>query len=119
MYAAQGDRYWHPDPDHPIHLETWVVEVDGKIVCAVTARLTLEGFLTLDKSYGTPADRLEVIKALIEKTTFRARELGFMEVHIGVDPRERGWLRKLLSLPSMFLDKRFHVLLSVWHRFRR
>jgi hypothetical protein len=119
LHLAHGTQYWYADPDDPINFETWVIEVDGKIVCALTARLTAEGFLMLDKSFGTPAERWELTKQMLEHSTQRAHELGFREIHIGVAPNERGWLRRLLSLPSMFLDNRFHVILAVWQRFRR
>lgn len=117
LHAAHGDKYWYADPDDPVNYETWVIEDDGRIIASVTARYTAEAFLMLDKSYGTPVDRLEVTQEIIEHSFNRAHELGLREVHIGVSMNERGWLKKLLRIPSMFLDNRFSVIMSIWHRF--
>ena len=119
LHERHGTDYWYADPDDSINFETWVIEADGKIVCSATARATAEAFLMLDKGYGTPAERWAVTKTMLEFSAHRANELGFREVHIGVALKERGWLRRLLSLPSMFLDDRYRVIMSVWHRFRR
>ena len=118
LHASHGTDFWYADPDDPVNFETWILEDDGKPVCAVTARYTAEAFLMVDKSYGTPRDRWAVINQMIEHMIQRAHELGLREVHIGVNAKQRGWLRKLLSIPSMILDGRFHVVLAVWQRFR-
>lgn len=119
LHLSHGPDFWYADPDDPVNFVTWVAEVDGKIVSAVTARYTAEAFFMLDKSYGTPAQRWELTRELIEHSLQYASGIGLREVHIGIGLKQRGWLRRLLSIPSMFLDNRFRVILSVWHRFRR
>jgi len=118
LHEKHGTNFWYADPDDPVNFETWILEEDGKIVCSVTARYTAEAFFMLDKGYGTPKERWEATQELLDFSAYRARELGLREVHLGVAQHQRGWLRKLLSLPSMMLDKRYRVVMAVWHRFR-
>lgn len=118
LHEKHGTEFWFADPDDPVNFETWVLEEDGKIISTVTARCTAEAFFMIDKTHGSPADRWRVAQEMLEFSANRANELGLREVHIGVGGNQRGWLRRLLSLPSMFLDSRERVIMGVWHRFR-
>jgi hypothetical protein len=118
LHASHGKNYWYADPDDEINFVTWVLEEDGKIVASVTARRTAEAFFMLDKSWGTPRERLAATEQLIEHCVNYAHDIGLREIHIGVGANERGWLKRLLKLKSMFLDNRYHILMSVWHRFK-
>lgn len=116
LHARHDSALWFADPDDPVNFKTWVVEEDGRVVAAMTARLTAEAFLMLDRETGDPADRLANAKALIEHTRACARDLGFREVHIGVPTKIRRWAQRLLKMDSFFLDERIHLLMAVGSR---
>lgn len=118
LRAKHGEGYWFADPSDPVHFMCYVIEVGGEIRAVITGRATVEAFFMLDKSFGLPGDRLELTRALVEFGAERAYEHGIREIHIGVGANERGWLRRVLGFPSTWIDNRFHVIMSVWHRFK-
>ncbi|MBK9968636.1 MAG: hypothetical protein IPP07_28725 [Holophagales bacterium] len=107
---------WYAHPDDPVNFKTWVVEEDGRIVAAMTARMTAEAFLMLDKTTGTPLSRFENARSLIDFTREYAHSIGLREVHIGVPARIRRWAQRLLKMDSFFLDERIHLLMAVGSR---
>ena len=66
----------------------------------------------VDHTFSTPADRLDAVSRLVEVGMKHAASFGVREVHLGVDQRRRGWLRKLLGMRGAFDDPRHHVVLS-------
>jgi len=116
LRARHGYNYWFADPDDEINPLTLVLEEDGKIVAAITARRTIEAFLVIDKTHGSPADRWDIVKQLVDRGSAEAADLGVKEVHIGIPSWQRGWARRLLSLGSLFYDGRFHLLMAAGSR---
>ena len=62
----QGDLdYLMPDIDSPLFIVRKVMEVGGKIVCAILWRMEVETYLLLDKnSILSPEEKLEAIRTL-------------------------------------------------------
>ena len=116
LRKRHDESLWFADPDDPVNFVTFLLEVDGKLVAAVTGRATIEGFLMIDRSFGEPADRLDVISRLIDAGVSHASSVGAREIHIGVNPQKRGWIRKLLSVIGAFDDDRHHVVISTLAR---
>lgn len=116
LHGRHDEGLWYAHPDDPINFKTWVLEQDGRIVAAMTARMTAEAFLMLDKTTGTPVDRLANAKALIDFTREYARRIGLREVHIGVPQKIRRWAQRLLSMGSFYADDRIHLLMAVGSR---
>ncbi len=116
LHDRHDKALWFADPDDPVNFKTWVVEDNGRIVAAMTARVTAEGFLMLDRETGTPADRLANAKALIGHCQVYAQGIGLREVHIGVPTKIRRWAQRLLKMDSFFLDERIHLLMAVGSR---
>lgn len=112
LRGRHDESLWFADPDDPIHFVTFLLEVDGKPVASITGRATIEGFLMIDRSFGTPAARLDAIHALVDVGAAHAASLGVREIHMATDPKWRGWIRKLLRLRGAFNDNRHHVILS-------
>lgn len=116
LHERHDPDLWYANPDDPINVETWLVEIDGLVVAAVTGRHTIEAFLMIDKSYGTPAERWEIIQKLVGVAELRADELGIREVHINIPKKLRGYAKRLLSLESILYDDRLHLVASVCGR---
>lgn len=112
LRKRHDESMWFADPDDAVNFVTYLLEVDGKPVAAITGRATIEGFLMVDHSFSTPADRLDAVTQLVEVGMKHAASLGVREVHLGVAPDRRGWLRKLLGMRGAFDDPRHHVVLS-------
>lgn len=112
LRKRHDETLWFADPDDPIHFVTFLLEVDGRLVASITGRATIEGFLQVDHSFSTPSDRLEAIARLVDVGMAHAKSLGVREVHLGVSPKRRSWIRRLLGLPGAFDDDRHHVILS-------
>lgn len=116
LHRNHSESLWYADPDDEINFLTWVLEEDGKIVAAITARRTVEIFLMLDKTHGDPAKRWDIAKALFAYASERSDELGVREIHFGVPTTLRGYVRRLLKLGSIYLDNRFHLLMAAGSR---
>ena len=112
LRKRHDESLWFADPDDPVNFVTYLLEVDGKPVAAITGRATIEGFLMVDHSFSTPADRLDAVTKLIEVGMKHAASIGVREVHLGVAPERRGWLKRLLGLRGAFNDPRRHVILT-------
>ena len=113
LHERHDKGLWYADPDDPINVETWVVESGGKLIAAMTGRKTIEAFLMIDRSYGSPMGRWELVKKLIALSETRTDDLGVREVHINVPVRLRGYAKRLLSLDRIFYDDRLHLIASV------
>lgn len=107
---------WYADPDDEVNFITYVLEEDGKIVSSITARRTVEIFLMVDRTHGDPKQRWDIVRSLIEHASAHSGELGAREIHFGVPANMRGYARRLLSLGSIFLDSRFHLLMAAGSR---
>lgn len=105
--------FWFADPDDPINFETWLVFDDEKLVASFTARHTIEGFVMLDKSHGTPAQRWEILQTLYNQLEGRGDELGIREVHVNIPKRLLGYAKRLLKMPQVFYDDRLHMIAAV------
>lgn len=118
LHHLHSDDLWYADPDDTANFATWVLEKDGKIVGSMTARKTVEAFMMLDKTNGTPLERWEIAQALIHQASEDIVNIDndIREVHIGVPAKQRGWAKRLLTLPSMFYDGRFNLLMAVGSR---
>jgi hypothetical protein len=92
------------------------MEVDGQLVAIITGRMTIEGFVMVDNGYGEPQTRLEILETMIDAAAKRAEELRIPEVHMGVMPENRAWLRRLLKMKGVFRDFRNHVILAAGGR---
>lgn len=108
--------FWFADPDDPINFETWLVFDGDKLVASFTCRHTIEAFVMLDKSHGTPADRWDMLQTLYNQLEHRGDELGIRECHINIPKKLRGYARRLLKMPQVFYDDRLHMIAAVFGR---
>ena len=113
LYQSHDTSFWFADPDDPINFETWLVLDGDKLVASFTARHTIEAFVMLDKSHGTPLERWEMLKMLYNQLEGRGDELGIREVHINIPKKLRGYAKRLLKMPQVFYDDRLHMIAAV------
>ena len=113
LYQRDDTSFWFADPDDPINFETWLVFDGDKLVASFCARHTIEAFVMLDKSHGTPFERWEMLKLLYNQLEGRGDELGIREVHINIPKKLRGYAKRLLKMPQVFYDDRLHMIAAV------
>lgn len=100
------------DPNDGIH-RIYIVAEDGagRILGAGVGRSTLEVALSLDREAGSPADRWDVVKTLLQNGALVAAGMGFRELHLFPDhPR---YARRLLTLHGVNEDTRIHQFLDL------
>lgn len=121
LHRKHGEELFFAHPDDPVNVITHVAEDDtsGEIVGCVTARATVEGFLMLDPKWGTPAERWEMSKGLIDSVARACHEGGLSEAHLGVRlDRFPGFARRLAREPNFYLDdKRAWLVMALWERY--
>lgn len=109
--SAAGAPPFFCHPEHPVNSFTLVAEEDGRPVAAATARHTIEAFLLMDQTWGTPGDRWETVRALLTEGTSRARALGVREVHCPV--MSYRFARRLLGLRGAHGDPRPRIIFNL------
>lgn len=100
------------DPNDGIH-RVYIVAEDsaGRILGAGVGRSTLEVGLLLDREAGSPADRWDVVRTLLQNGALVAAGMGFRELHLFPDdPR---YARRLLTLHGVNADTRIHQFLDL------
>jgi len=116
LHERHGDQFILPDLDAPDNIVACIVEDEsGRMVGAGILHVMAEGHFMLDHSYGTPADRWELAKVIIEAQGRVAWARGFRDVLVATPSKFRGFARKLATLAGFVSDDHrthFKVLLD-------
>ena len=102
LRKAAGEEFWFNDPDSPI------------IVAILTGRLVVEGFLTLDKSYGTPMAKWRMLKRLFREGCLELKRRGLMEAFAAIPSQLESYTGLLEKLPFFKRDNRTRFLIPLW-----
>ena len=115
LRQKHGEEFWFADPDDPLNPLTVVAEDEGKIVAAVTARLSVETFLLLDPGYKTSLGRWAVLKRLFAFgfQLFR-RQSKVSECYATVALPLESFAGLLGKLPNFHLDRRTRYMIPLW-----
>ena len=116
LRSRHGEEFWFADPDDPINPLTVVAEDEGKIVAAVTARLSVETFLMLDPTYKTSLGRWALLKRLFAFgfQLFR-RQTNLSECYAPVALPLQSFAGLLGTLPNFNLDRRARYMIPLWN----
>ena len=114
LRKAAGEEFWFNDPDSPINVTSLVVEDEGRIVAILTGRLVVEGFLTLDKSYGTPMAKWRMLKRLFREGCLELKRRGLMEAFAAIPRQLESYTGLLEKLPFFKRDNRTRFLIPLW-----
>ena len=119
LHERHGKKFYVPDPAAPDNLIACIVEDEaGLIVGAAILHVTVEGHFLLDKTWGTPADRWKLARAIIEEALRFARLNGFRDVMVATPRVFRGFARKLATLAGFVSDDhRAHFKVHLDRRF--
>jgi hypothetical protein len=100
MHSSQGFDYPFPDLADPIFISKLVVENnEGRPLMATLARLTCEMYLLMDRSAGTPRERLCHLEVLHATAQQDLRARGLDDAHAWLPPRiAKRFGRRLESL---------------------
>ena len=113
LYAAEEWNLQKMDPGKAIHQMNLVIEKDGKVVATGSVRITGEIYFAVDRKAGAPAEKWEWVKALLDEGMKGVRALGLEELHLGIPRSLPRWAARLLGLPGIENDQRFHLMLHV------
>lgn len=119
LHLRHGEQFELPDLDSPSNIVACVVEDDeGKMVGAGILHVTTEGHFMLDHGYGTPADRWELARVILEEGFREAKRRGFAEVFVATPRILRGFARRLATLAGFIPDDhRAHFKVPMDRRF--
>ncbi len=116
LHERHGDQFVLPDLDAPGNIVACIVEDEsGKMVGAGILHVMAEGHFMLDHSYGTPADRWELARVIIEEGCRTAVANGLKDLLVATPSKFRGFARKLATLAGFVSDDHrthFKVLLD-------
>lgn len=118
MALRQREGLERLDPGHPLNMGL-VIERDGRMAAAGWGRSTAELFLTQDRTVGDPAERWQDIQALLAAASQMAKHVGLEELHIFVPQGLARYKKRLETIPGVFPDDRFHLILATGERWRR
>jgi len=107
LQHKHGDEYVFPDPADPLNAYVNLLEADdGALLGAVVGRVTLEGFLLLNRTTGTPSQRWGWARSLYEAGFRTAYNLGVGELHFWVPSRLRSYVRRLAEVAGLRREDR-------------
>ena len=116
LRAKHGEEFWFADPDDPINPLTVVAEDEGRIVAAVTARLSAEVFLILDPGYGTSLKRWGVLKRLFAfGLQLFKQKTNVSECYATVALPLGSFAGLLGKLPNFYPDERARYMIPLWN----
>ena len=96
--ASQFD-YRFPDLSDPLFIVKKVVEENGQVVQSFSCKLVLCIYLIADREFGTPIERWNRLKELVEAAKHEAWKKGLDEAYCVVPPEIDSefapWLEKL------------------------
>jgi hypothetical protein len=100
IWERQGLAKDFPPLDAPDFLVTQVVEDEGRIVAAATARQTIEPFIFVDrqKGHSSPHRRWKAVQILEAELGAALNKKHFYESHVFVDPQMANFGKRLMSL---------------------
>jgi hypothetical protein len=99
LHSASGFDYVYRTPDSPLWLIRKVVEIDGKVVQSLCCKLVLNINLVVSPDFGTPLEKWNRLKELVEAAKQEAYEKGLDEAYAVIPPEIDAefapWLEKL------------------------
>lgn len=95
IHAASGLDYEFPNLGSPLYVVKKVVEVDGRVVVAAAARLTVEVSVLCDSEWLTPAFRLKAFEVLHEEMRRELKNKGLEDCHAWLPPQMKNFARRL------------------------
>lgn len=87
IYEEMGFDYSFPDLLSPEFVDVTVLEDGGRPIMAIASRKTVEAYLFMDKSWGTPAWRQEGFMQVHLAAHKAIKALGFRDAHCWVPPQ--------------------------------
>lgn len=108
LFYASDERLAVLDPSHPANPVTVVMEDEGRIVAALVGRIKLDVYLALDHKAGSPAERLDWIRALAEYGIEGMEAIGAPDIEFAALPEHRSWIKRIEQLPFAVRDERIH-----------
>jgi len=118
LREAHGEEFLFPDPDDPLNLAYFLLEDDdGTLLGASVGRLTVESFILVNHSRGTPNDRWEWVRALCEEGARWAHNTGLGEQHFWVHPRLRSFARRVAGIPGVHSEHRHSFTVNLKERY--
>lgn len=87
-------------------------DADGRIIAAISGRLTAEAFLILDSERGRVGAMRSILR-LVRAACGKARGLGIPEVHIGVPADMAGYADLLEKIPGFYPERRRSIIVNV------
>lgn len=118
LREAHGKEYVFPDPDDRLNIGYFLLEDDdGELLGASVARLTVEGFVLINKRRGTPQDRWSWVRAVIEAGTRWAYNTGLGEHHFWVHPKLRSFARRMAGIPGVHSEHRHSFTVDLKERY--
>jgi hypothetical protein len=113
LYSAEAWNLQKMDPALAIHAINLVVEKDGEIVATGSVRITGEILFAVERKAGTPAEKWGWITGLLDEGMKGVRAFGIEELHLGIPQSLPRWAGRLMGLPGIKNDERFHLTLNV------
>ena len=119
LHERHGEQFALPDLDAQDNIVACIVEdEDGRMVGAGILHVMAEGHFMLDHGYGTPADRWELARVILEEGFREAKRRGFAEVFVATPRVLRGFARRLATLAGFIPDDhRVHFKVPMDRRF--
>ena len=105
IHELSGLDYQFPDLDDPLFIVKKTIEEDGKVVQGIAAKLEATVYLWVDHSAGTPEQRWEWMKELVEATKLAAWEKGLDCLSCVVPPEIADSFEKRLKEIGMDRDR--------------
>ena len=110
--AARARELWVQDPMDPLVLVS-LTAVDGdRPVAVLSARRTVDLFLSVDPDVGTPRSRWKACRALAEPMRAELHDCGIHEAHMSFPPQFRSLALRAAALSGADYDLRHHLIAS-------
>lgn len=110
--AADARELWVQDPLDPIVLVSLTAVDDDRPVAVLSARRTVDLFLSIDPDVGTPRSRWRAVRELAEPMRRELSTLGILEAHMSFPPQFRSLALRAAALSGADYDLRHHLIAS-------
>lgn len=107
LHEAGGDDYRLPDLNSPLFISAKVLELDGKIVLFMGARLQCEMYLLADKSpWMDPRAKMACIQALDVAVREEAYNKGIDDAVCYIPPTKKRFIKRVINYLRYFPPRR-------------